>query len=190
MQSLKIGHLGFYIIDLAFIQNGSGCEFFPCGARSRFLPARSHGWREFLRDGVARDRQWTAARGREFLHDGVGRDRQQTVAHGGPVLAMESLANSIGCGRRCVEGRGVSVVIGGAYMARRKVWITRGTGRRVRSGFCQAVRGLAIMPSLPSYLPSYPKCKLQMRNRWIPYFCDFWQITRIQTPNAKPLEML
>ena len=48
--------------------------FFPCGAQSRFLPARSRWswsrsasdsgtWREFLRDGVAHDLKWTAARG-------------------------------------------------------------------------------------------------------------------------------
>jgi len=46
--------------------------------------------------------------GKEFLHDGVGRDQQRTAARGGPVLAMESLATSIGCGRRHVEGQGVS----------------------------------------------------------------------------------
>jgi len=103
--------------------------------------------------------------GREFLRDGVDRDWQRTAARGGPVLAMESLATSIGCGRQRVEARGVSVAIDGAYMARRKVQIARGTGRRMRSGFCQAVHGLAIMPSLLSHLSSYPKCKLQMQNR-------------------------
>jgi hypothetical protein len=44
-----------------------------------------------------------------------------------------------------------------------------GTGR-ARLTFCQAVRGLTYMPSLLSYLPSCPKCKLQMQNHWIPFF--------------------
>jgi len=79
---------------------------------------------------------------------------------------MESLATSIGCGRRRVEGRGVLVAIDGAYMARREVQIARGTGRRARSSFCQAVRGLAIMPSCPKY-------KLQIQKRWITHFVIF-----------------
>jgi len=29
-----------------------------------------------------------------------------------------------------------------------------------------------------------------MQNYWIPLFCDFWQIIRMQSPNAKLLEML
>ena len=41
-----------------------------------------------------------------------------------------------------------------------------GDGRHARSGFCQVVRGLANMPS-------WPKCKLQMQNRWIPHFAIF-----------------
>ena len=93
---------------------------------------------------------------RHFLRDGVGRDRLRR----GPMLAIESLATLIGCGWRRVEGRGVSIAIDGAYMTRKKVRIARGTGRHARSDFCQAIRGLAIMLSLLSHLPSCLKCKL------------------------------
>jgi len=119
------------------------------GVSTRWCCSRSAG------DGDA----WRAG-----ARDGVGRDRQRTATRGGLVLAMESLATSIGCGRQRVEDRGVSVAIGWAYMARREVRIARGTGRRVRLGFFQTVRGLEIMPSLLSHLPNYPKCKLQMQN--------------------------
>ena len=36
------------------------------------------------------------------------------------MLTMESLATTIGCGRRHVEGRRVSIAIDGPYIARRK----------------------------------------------------------------------
>ena len=75
-------------------------------------------------------------------------DRLRTAARGGP---------------------GGFVANDGAYMARREVRNARGTGRRARLGFCQAVRGLAIMPNLLS----------------------FAKLSKIQTtPNAKMLDTL
>ena len=104
--------------------------------------------------------------GREFLRDEVGRDRQRTATYGGPVLAMESFTTSIGCGRRRVEGREVSVAIDGAYMARRKIWIARETGRRA----------IGLLPSRQR-LSNYAKFALL-----------FAKLPKIQTPNAKLLD--
>ena len=160
------------------------------------------------RDGVGRDRQWTAARGgsfcatmllaigsgrrrvgREFLRDGVGRDRQRIAARGGPMLVIESLATSIG-GQRHVEGRGVSIVIDGAYMAQRKVRIVWGDWE---------TRAIGLLPSCPR-LGNYAKfalsfaklSKIQTPNTkpLDSSFCDFWQTTKIQTSNVKSLEIL
>ena len=140
--------------------------FFLC-ARSR-----SSSRATFLRmRKVARDRQWTAAGGEGVsARYGVDRDRQWTTARGGPVLAMESLATTIGCGRRCVEGRGVSVAIDGPYMARRK----------------SGSRGLTYMPSLLSHLPSWPKYKLQMQNHWIPLFVIFGKLQECKVQMQNP----
>ena len=151
-----------------------GCGSFP---RGRLLRAPRYPRRQFYRQSLANQigSGWRRV-GREFLRDGVSRDRQRIAAREGPVLTMESLATLIGCGRRRVEGRGVSVAIDGAYMTRRKARIARGTGRRPRSGICQAIRGLAIMPSLLSHLLSCPKCKLQMQNCWIPHFAIFGKL--------------
>ena len=109
-------------------------QIFSCVARSTFLRAQVPASPVVSPPtllSVGRDRLLTAACGgsfyamvllaigsgwrrvgREFLRDGVGRDRQRTATRGGLVLVMESLATSIGCGRRRVEGRGVSVAIG------------------------------------------------------------------------------
>ena len=165
MQSLKIDHLqGFCIIDLAFTQSGFGCDFFfPCGMR--IFPTRSTSSRAQVPVPPLYRRRFYRQSGR----------RHFCGVWGGSFCAMESVViGSVrrrvegrcsrrspsrlqsGCGPRHVKCRGVSVAIDGAYMARRKVRIARGTGRRARSGFCQAI------PSLLSHLPSCSKCKLQM----------------------------
>jgi len=115
--------------------------------------------------------------GREFLHD------------------MESVA--IGSERRRVEGRCSrwslwrlrSAADGGVWRAEGflsrsmdHIWRVD-TERRARSAFCQAVRGLAYMPSLFSHFAKLSK----MQNHWITPFCNFWLITRMQSLNAKPL---
>ena len=114
------------------------------------------------------------------------------AAHGeGVFCVMESV--TIGSGRRRVEGRCLrwspsrlrSAADGGVWRVWgfcRDRWSIYGAKKSpdhagdretARSGFCQAVRSLAIMPSLLSHLLSCLKCKLQIQNCWIPHFMIF-----------------
>ena len=179
-------------------------NFFPCGARSVLSPIRSPPFPALLLLIAAAPGKASSASllqhrvlpsGRWRVGKGVSArwSQSRSVAdggRGGPVLAMESLATSIGCGRRRVEGRGVLVANDGAYMARRKVRIARGTGK---------TRMIGLLPSRPQlgnyvkFALSFAKLpKMQTPNAKLldTSFCDFWQITRMQTPNTKMLEML
>jgi len=157
-------------------------------------------WREaavFYRDGVSREFgcglrcvegvsvRWSWSRSaadggtwREFLHDGVGRDRQRTAARGGPVLAMESLATSIGCGQRRVESLG--------FLLRSMEHIWREEKSGSRGGPRDACDRALAKPSA-----AWQLCQVAQNAKPLDTsFCDFWQITRMQTLNRKPLKML
>ena len=142
MQSLKIGYLqGFYIIDLAFKQSGPGCEFFSVWCA---VAVSSRVVDFFARPGTHAASCITTSC--IAAVDGG--------AWGASFCAMESV--TISSERRRVEGRclrwslsrlrsaadggawraGAAVAIHGVYMARRKVRIAQGTGRRAPSGFC------------------------------------------------------
>jgi hypothetical protein len=116
---------------------------------------------------------------REFLRDGVGHDG--TATRGGPVLVMESLATSIGCGRRRVEGRGVSVAIDGAYMARRKVRIARGHGGLgdVRDRAFAKPSTAWQLCQICSLICQLPKMKTPNTKLLDTSFCNSWQITKM-----------
>jgi len=119
--------------------------------------------------------------GREFLRDGVGRDRQRTAVRGGPVLAMESLATWNGCGWRRVGGRGVSVVNNGAYMARRSP-DRAGDWKTCTIGLLPSCPRLGNYVKLALSFAKLPKIQTSNTKLLDTLFCDFWQITRMQIP--------
>jgi len=106
------------------------------------------------------------------------------------MLAIESLATLIGCGWRRVEGRG------GFYRDRWSIYDAKKSPDRAGD---RETRTIGLLPSHPR-LGNYAKfalsfaklSKMQTLNAkpLDTSFCNLWQITRIQTPNAKLLEML
>jgi hypothetical protein len=151
-------------------------------------PSRSSSRATFLRARkVARDLQWTAAGGEGVsARYGVGRDRQRTAARGGPVLAMESLATTIGSGRRRVEGRG--------FLSRSMdhIWWEESPGR---AGDLET-RAIGLLPSrarlgiYAKFALSFVKLpKIQTLNAklyWIPLFAIFGKLQefRVQMQNS------
>ena len=172
-------------------------RFFPCGARLRFLPARSTSSRAQVPappvlSPITRqsDRQWMAARGegvsarwsqsrstadsgawRTGAHDGVPRDfdRLRTATRGGP---------------------------GGFCRDRWSIYDAKKSPDRAGDRETPAIGHLPSHPRLGNYAKfalSFAKLsKMQTPNAKLldTSFCDFWQITRMQTSNAKPLDML
>ena len=179
MQSIKIDHLqGFCIIKLAISQSGPGYEFLSFTRARDCLPARLFFTRVKSPPVLAFSSQVAPpvlpaphhplqVPPRRFISG-------STADHGDGVAYNRQWTAGGFCRDRWT--------IYGA----KKVRIARGTGRRVRSAFCQAVRGLAYMPSLVSHLPSWPKCKLQMQNHWIPLFAIFGKLQEYKVQMQNP----
>ena len=119
-------------------------------------------WREFLRDGVGRDRQLTAARG-------WSPSRLRSAADGGAWRTGGFLSRSM-----------------------EHIWREEKSGSRGGSGdarnraFAKPDNYVKFALSFAKLL------KIQTPNAkpLDTSFYDFWQITRMQIPNAKPFEML
>jgi len=105
--------------------------------------------------------------GREFLRDGVGRDRQRTATRGGPVLATESLATSIGLRTAARQ------VSGGFCRDRWSIYGVKKSPDRVGD---HETRTIGLLPS-----------RLRLGN-YAKFALLFSKLPKIQTPNAKPFD--
>ena len=93
------------------------------------------------------------------------------------VLAMESLATTIGYEWRRVEGRGVLVAIDGPFMARRKSRSRGGPGDVRDRPFAKPCAAWHICQVCSLICQVAQNANFKCKN--IGYlFCDFWQIIR------------
>ena len=165
MQSLKSHLQEFCIIDLTFTQSGPGCEFFPM-------------WRTVAVPSCAVD---------FFARRCCSRSAVDGGAWGGSFCAMELIA--IGNGRRRVEARFSrwspsrlrSAADGSAwrpegFLSRSMEHIWREEKSRSRGG--PGDYAIGLLPSRPQ-LGNYAK-----------FAFSFVKLSKMQTPNAKPLDIL
>jgi len=193
IQSLKIGHLqGFCIIELAISQSGPGRDFFPSRALAIVFPCDfpsrevAVGSRVFLTSRAA-----GSSCSPPLVAGAAATTRIRLVASAAAVPARWMRRFSV-----TMESFTSSAADGGDGVARdRDIWreesSVRAGDRETRAiGLLPSRARLGIYAKFALSFAKLPKMQTPNAKPLDTSFCDFWQITRIQSPNVKLLEML